>query len=327
MYQFVARALQNQFIPIIFLLVLGWFLFEIRSILVTVFIAIVIMAALSPFVDALRGRRVPNVVAACITYFIALSLVFALLLPLIPFFASQVHSFFFSLPYYLENAASNLGVVINGDEIQGLVRSELDTVGRNAVTVTTRFFGGLFTTLTVLVLSFYLLLDKENVRRSLVTFFPKHQQKKAQSAVHLIEEKLGAWFRGQILLSLAVGVLTWIALTMLQIEFALPLAVVAGILEILPTIGPTIAAVPAVIVGLTISPTIAGIIVLIYMGIQLLENNILVPHIMHKAVGLNPIVIIIAVMIGAKLMGVVGALLAIPFLSALVILYAVSRNE
>jgi predicted PurR-regulated permease PerM len=136
-----------------------------------------------------------------------------------------------------------------------------------------------------------------------------------------VENKLGAWFRGQIVLSFTIGFTTWIALTLLGIPFAPPLAILAGILEIVPTIGPIIAGIPAVIVALSISPILAVVIIAVYIVIQMFENNILVPKIMERAVGLNPIVIIVGVMIGTKFMGVLGALLSVPFIATLAILF------
>ena len=136
-----------------------------------------------------------------------------------------------------------------------------------------------------------------------------------------IEEKLGNWLRGQIVLSVSIGVTTWVVLTLLGVDFAFPLAVIAGILEIIPTIGPIISAVPAIIVALNISPILAGVVAISYFLIQLLENNILVPRIMQRAVGLNPIVIIIGIIVGSRLLGVAGALLAIPFIVFLVVIY------
>jgi len=136
-----------------------------------------------------------------------------------------------------------------------------------------------------------------------------------------VEDKLGAWLRGQIVLSLAIGVITWFVLTILGIPFALPLAILAGFLEIIPTIGPIIAAIPAVIVAFAISPFMGLVVMLAYVGIQVAENNILVPKIMQKAVGLNPVVILVAILIGANLMGIIGALLSIPLVSAAIIIF------
>ena len=125
----------------------------------------------------------------------------------------------------------------------------------------------------------------------------------------------------QVVLSLTIGVITWLALTILGIPFALPLAILAGFLEIIPTLGPIIAAIPATIVALAISPVMALSVIAVYIVIQLTENNFLVPKIMQKAVGLNPVVIIIAILVGSNLFGVIGALLSIPFVSAAIIVF------
>jgi predicted PurR-regulated permease PerM len=104
-------------------------------------------------------------------------------------------------------------------------------------------------------------------------------------------------------------------------NYALPLALLAGFLEIIPTIGPILSAVPAVIVALTVSPTMALVVIGIYLVIQLAENNLVVPKIMQHAVGLNPVVIIIAILVGAELLGITGALLSLPFVSFVTVIF------
>lgn len=311
----------NHFIAGILFLALGWFLLEIRGILSLVFISYIIMAALSPVVSWLKRRKIPHVFAVLLAYFSTLLIVIILVFPLVPFFIGQIQALVNKFPLLLDNAASVLGFKLDQAQVKNIVASELDTIGRNAISLTTKVFGGFFSILTILVLSFYLLIDKERIKRDIAVPFPKRLETKVQETLTHIEEKLGAWFRGQIILSLFIGGLTWFALTLLGLDFALPLALIAGILEIVPTIGPIISAIPAVIVALTVSPTLGFIVVLVYIVVQALENNILVPKIMEKAVGLNPVVIIIGVMIGAKLMGVAGALLSVPFMALLIIFF------
>ena len=127
-----------------------------------------------------------------------------------------------------------------------------------------------------------------------------------------MQEKLGAWLRGQIILMIVVGVLTYIGLLILGVKYALVLAIFAGIAEIVPYAGPIIAAVPAIGIGLTMSPFKGMIVALLYFGIQQIENAVLTPKIMQKSVGLNPVVSLFALMVGFKFAGLVGALLAIP---------------
>ncbi len=157
------------------------------------------------------------------------------------------------------------------------------------------------------------------MNKGFVKLFPKDSQDEVEDIILKVEEKLGSWLRGQITLSVTIGLLTWIALTIAGVDYALPLALMAGLLEILPTIGPIIAAVPAIIVALSDDPTKALIVLVIYIVIQLFENHVLVPRIMAKAVGLNPLVVLLGIIIGAKLLGVAGALLSVPFISLITV--------
>ena len=303
-----------------------WLLFSVKEIIIDIFIAYIIMAALYPMVAYLKSKKFPNILAVLIPYFFYISLGALLLVSLIPFFISQVQILIENFPVYLEKAASIFNINVDYSQLDSVIVSEMDTIGKNALSFSTGIFSGFFSFLTILVISFYLLLDHERIKKGLANFFQFSSQKETLDIFSQIEEKLGAWLRGQIILSVSIGIPIWIALTLVGIEVALPLAIIAGILEVVPTIGPILAAVPAVIIALTISPTTALIVIAIYAIVQMLENNILVPKIMEKAVGLNPIVIIVIVMVGAKLLGVLGALLSIPFLSLLLIIYKNLRN-
>lgn len=303
------------------------FLFETKDILVLLFVSYVITASLYPSVSFLKKRGLPNVLAVLIPYLLVLSFIVLLIVPLLPFFVSQIVLFFDRFPIYLKNITSTLGIYFTIPEIKSFVNPEsFGSIGKDAIFLTTKLFGGLFSILAVFIIAVYMLLDHEKLQRFPVYFFPRKMEDKILQTEKLIEEKLGAWLRGQVFLSITVGFITWLFLSAIGIEFALPLALLTGILEIIPTLGPIISAVPAVIVGLSISPTMAITIALGYTAIQFAENHLLVPKIMQKAVGLNPVIIIAAVLIGGKLMGVLGALLSIPFLSVLVIIYRQVRN-
>ena len=126
------------------------------------------------------------------------------------------------------------------------------------------------------------------------------------------EEMLGGYFRGQIILGLAVGTASLVGLLVLRVPNALPLAVIAGLLEFVPFVGPIGAAIPAVLMGLTVSPLVALLVGLLYVVIQQVEGNYLVPRIMSSSVSLHPLIVLIAIFAGFQLNGVVGALLAVP---------------
>ncbi|MBI2033407.1 MAG: AI-2E family transporter [Candidatus Levybacteria bacterium] len=310
---------KNQALMTVAFVLLVLLMWKIAPILITLFISFTIMSALYPFVDFLRKAGFPQGLSATIVYLLVLCLIALLVFSLVPFFTAQIQLLFKTFPFYLNKTAQMLGFEIDNRQVQSLLTSELGQIGENALQLTKSLFSGFFTTLTVIVISFYMLLERSKLHKAFITIFPKSQQPKAMKLIQDIELKLGAWVRGQTLLSFAVGTVTWITLTLLGIDFALPLALFAGILEIVPTIGPILSAVPALIVAFAISPTLMFVVVAAYIAIQMLENNILVPKIMEKAVGLNPIVVITSVAIGASMLGVLGALLAIPFLSVLII--------
>ncbi len=322
----VKYIVANHFLFTVLLVGFAFFLYEIKAILLALFIAYILMASLNPFVIFLRKRGVPKIVALLATYFFVIAFIILLIVPIFPFFIDQVQALFKAIPGYTDKAGEALGTNITKDSFNSLFGTAFNSVGKNAVQITSRVFGGIFSIVAIFILSFYLLLDRERYEKSIPSLFPEGSRAKVKETMLLVEDKLGAWLRGQIVLSLAVGAITWVALTILGIPYALPLAILAGVLEIIPTLGPIIAAVPATIVALGVSPLSALTVVLAYTAIQLAENNILVPKIMQKAVGLNPVLVIIAILIGGSLLGVPGALLSIPFVSALIIVIKAFDN-
>jgi predicted PurR-regulated permease PerM len=312
---------ENQILAAILILALAWLVIEVREVLVALFVSYILMAAISPYADYLKRHKFPGPIAVIIPYIGALIVLFLIVISLLPFFISQIQLLLLLLPTYLNQEISFFGAVIDSSEFSKLAANELSSIGGNAIAFTSRVFGGVVSAISILAISFYLLLYRDTVTRSFVNLFPKNSQEKIAKTTKLVEDKLGSWLRGQIVLSASIGILTWVVLTILGVEFALPLAVIAGILEIVPTIGPILSAIPAILVALSISPVLALIVAISYFFIQLFENNILVPRIMQRAVGLNPIVIIISIIVGGKLLGITGALLAIPFVSLLVVVY------
>ncbi len=313
--------LKNQVLFALFIILLLWFVFQIRDILVTLFLSYIIMAAMLPIVGFLRKRKVPKVLAVIIPYFTVTLFLVLLIFPLVPFVISQIESLIEGFPKYLDRSAATFGVSIDPKQLQGYLNGQLSAASSSAFEVTTRVFGGVFTIVTIFIVSLYLLLYNDHFTKFIARLFHKQHQDKVMRIVSLVNEKLGSWLQGQAILSLFIGLITWIALTLLGIPFALPLALLAGMLEVVPTLGPTLAAIPAVIVALTISPTMAVVVAATYILIQMLENQLLVPKIMERAVGLNPVIVIVGVSIGANLLGVVGALLAIPFISFCIVIY------
>jgi predicted PurR-regulated permease PerM len=318
---------KNQFITALLIIALTWFLVSIREILVVLFISFILMTALIPVVNFLKKKGLSHALSVAVTYVAVILCIILIILPLAPFFIQQIQSLTKNFPNLFESATEVLGIKVDYSNVNSSIANFFQTIGKNVISISGRVFGGVLSTLTVVVVSFYLLLYHERLERLVVSLTPTARKEQAKQVFLKIEEKMGNWVRGQLALSFFIGVITWVFLSVLGVSYALPLAFLAGFLEILPTIGPVIASIPAIIVALTISPTLALSVAIGYIVIQAIENNVLVPKIMQAAVGLNPVVIIIAILIGGNLLGVWGALLSIPFLTVLTIIFRALSEE
>ncbi len=312
---------RNQVIAALFIVGSALILYHLREILIVIFVAYIIVAALNPVVEFLRRRGLPKTIAVLLTFFVTLVFFVLLIAPLVPFFISQIQQLAKSFPSYVQQAAGAVGVQLDAREIGKLITPQ--QLGQNAFALAGGVFGGFFTIVSTIAISFYLLLSYDKAKNAVANLFSKKYQEKAVTTIDQVNDKLGAWLRGQFILSLSIGLITWVSLTAIQMPYALPLAVLAGLFEIVPTVGPIIASVPAIIVALTISPNMALFIVGLYIIIQMVENHLLVPRIMQRAVGLNPVIVIVGVIIGDRLLGIPGALLSVPFISLLVL---ISKN-
>jgi predicted PurR-regulated permease PerM len=319
--KFFSYLLKNQVVLTLFIIVAGWFIFETRGIWASFFLSYILMAALLPFVNILRKWRFPRVLSVLIPFFSVLVFVVLLIVPLVPFSITQTQALFEGLPKYVNQLIRYLGLHLNSSDFQTYLTSELGNLGQNAVSFTSEVFGKIFTLFSILIISFYLLFYHDAFHEWVRDFFPKRHKTKVEDTLTQVDEKLGAWMRGQIVLSVFIGAISWIILSLLNVPYALPLALLAGMLEVLPTIGPILSAIPATIIALTISPTLALAVIIAYFCIQFFENHVLVPNVMQRAVGLNPILVILGITVGGALMGIAGALLSIPFISFLIVLF------
>lgn len=283
-----------------------WLIIQIRDILFLLFISFILMSALRPLVDALSRYKLPRVIAILIVYGLIFGVFGLSVASMIPSLASQSTRLATQLPVFVGQVLPYWDI-----DVRSLTQ-QITPIGENLLKLTLGIFSNIITTLAVLVFSFYLILERNNTESFLRSFMGDEAAQKILTVLRTIEGRLSAWVRGQIFLMVFIGLLVYLGLTLLHIEFALPLAILAGILEIVPTIGPIVSAIPAVLVALAISPVLALSVIALYFIIQQLENNLVVPLVMKRSVGLSPLVTIITVMIGARLAGVVGAILSIP---------------
>lgn len=292
-----------------------WFLVQIREIIVVIFLSIILLSALLKPVEWLAKHRIPRVISVLIVYLVVIGTIATSIGVLLQPFIQQTQGFTSKLPQII--ASINDFFIFHDipvEDISKIIAGQVEQVAKDIFKVTTTIFSSILRFLTIFVLAFYLLLEWDKFVRYIASPFSGKQEKKVINLISKIERGLGHWLRGQIALSLLVGILVFIGLTALGIPFALPLALIAAVLEIIPIIGPTVASIPAILVGLSINPVLGLAVVALYIIIQQVESNFLAPIIMSKVVGLQPPIVIVALLIGSQIAGIAGAILAIPFL-------------
>lgn len=283
-----------------------WLLFLIRDILFLLFISFILMSTIRPLVDKLERFKIPRTIGILLVYGVIFGFFGVTLAGVIPSLVSQSTRLIQEFPSFVLRVLPYWNIDVRS------LTAQIAPLGENIIKLTVGIFSNIITTVTVLVFTFYFLLERRHLEQFLVEIFGSENGRRTTEIIRAVERSLGSWLLGELTLMVCVGVLSYLGLTLLKIDFALPLAIIAGLLEIVPMIGPIISAVPAVLVALTISPLLALATVALYFIVQQVENNLFVPVVMKKAVGLPPLVTIISLMIGGRLAGLVGAVLSIP---------------
>lgn len=293
------------------------FLSQLQDILLLVFVAFIFMAALRPIVERLHRFKVPRVLGIIFCYILFLGVIGSAAASIIPPIVEQTTLLFQKLPQLLSEGA----IFPNFKLEPGMFNGQLAQVPKNIFQVVLSAFSNILYLFTFLVFTAYLILERENINDYLVGFFGKIKASNIEKVLALIERKVGQWVRGELILMLIVGLMSYIGLLLLGIPYAAPLALVAGILEIVPNLGPVVSAVPAILIAFSGSPVTGIAVIALYTLIQQLENNLIVPKVMQQVVGLRPVVTLLSLMVGFKLFGVVGAILSVPAVLTLEIIF------
>lgn len=294
---------------VLFLLGL-WLLYFIRGILLMLFVAFLLTTILEPLVKLLTKLKIHRNFAVVISFILVIGIFGGVIALIAPVLIGETTSFISALPTYL----SNIGV--DTSATNNLLGTIIQQIG-GVLNFTFSVFSNVFSIITVLVFTFYMLLGYSVMKDQIVTLLGEEKGRKVYNLVLAIEEKLGKWSRGQLLLMLSVAVGNYLGYLLLGIPFALPLAVLTGIFEIVPTLGPIVSAIPAVLIGFGISPLVGVGAAVVAFIVNQLENYILVPKIMQKSAGVSPLLVLLSVAIGVKIAGVMGALIAVPFVVTL----------
>jgi len=298
------------------------FLWSIRDILLLLVISIIISSAIDPLADWFAKKKIPRAFSVLIVYIGVLGILVSVSMLLAPAIGQQFKDL--SQSNFIEQFQSRIGVFQDnlnesgiGRSIQENIKSWAGSVSSTVFDTTKGVFTGIVSVITVLTISFYLTVEENGMKNLIKHLTPFKHRAYVAGLTNKIQRKMGHWVLGQFILSAVIFGLTYIGLTVLKVEYALVLALIAGILEMIPYIGPFLALVPALLFAFIQSPGLAVAVIILYVVIQQLENHVIVPVVMSKSVGLNPVLVILGILIGGSLGGVIGAIIAIPVLSAI----------
>lgn len=305
----------------ILLLFAFWFLYLIRDILIILVGAIVVAAAIEPLANRLQRYRMPRALSVILVYIGALVLLAASVTILVPVLAEQTVQLAQQLPHAVAVIQSWVGetfLLSSGTVVHQLQSAlaqfgnELGTVGLNVVQQTSTVFSGLVSVLLVFVIALYLVMEKNALGKFFHIVVPQEHHAYVDQAISRVHYKIGRWVLGQVTLAVIMGVAAASGLWLLGVPYALALGLLVGIFELVPVIGPILASIPGVIIAFTQSWWLGLAVLVFYIFIQQAESHILIPHVMSRATGLNPLVTLLAVLLGARLLGVAGIILAVP---------------
>lgn len=304
-------------IKIISVLLALAFLYLIRDVIALVFVAWFVASAFFPAVAWMnRKLHIPRALALASLYMLIGGSLLIILLLLMPVITVQLKQFALAFPSYINQVNvwwerfTNTQIPIAG--LDTLVQS--NGLAGNILNTIFGVFSTLLSILLVAVLAIYFTSQENNMRKGLLALLPNKYGPYAIQLLTRIQKRLGMWLRGQIILSLLIGSVVYVGLIILGVKYALLLALLATILEVIPFIGPVLAGAVAVLITLSSGGSFASVLLVVglYVVVQQAENHFIVPKVLGGAVQINPLLIIIAILIGARVGGIVGALLAVP---------------
>lgn len=328
-YDWTFRRVVWATLVLIFVLLGFWLLYRFNRVVFILFIAIVMGTVIRPVVSWLHMRGLPKIAGVVLVYILLLALLINFVLLLFPLIVEQGTTIGVVVPGYYQNLREwmtnypNPLIVRLGEflppALPSLVPGTTQQTGQDVMASAGQALGYLtlaarvvFTAMVILVLAFYWTLEGPRIIQSFLLFIPQNQRESISELISAMETKVGSYIAGQGVLCLVIGIMALLAYRLIGLPNALVLALIAGVLEAVPMVGPLLGAIPAALVALSIAPEKLVWVIVATVVIQQLENSLLVPRVMRKAVGVNPFVTLLALFAFSSLFGIAGALMAIP---------------
>ena len=294
-----------------------FFVVILREVILVLFVAIIIASAIGPIASRFQAQRIPRIVAVVVIYLFFVSLLIIFLSLIIPALSVQLNQLLRNLPALFAGASDTLhgasAPLVN--QIQKIVDSlgKLTELSANSyLNLLFDVFGGAVSFVSIIVISFYLSIMPEGVTSFFRSLLPGRYEEYVISLWKRAEKRVGRWVQGQLVLAFSMGLIVYIGLSIMGVKYALLLGLTALIFEVVPFAGPVIAGALAILFAFSQSTSLGIWVAIFYMIVQQLEGHILVPLIIGKSLGLNPVTVVIALLVGAKIAGILGVLLAVP---------------
>lgn len=305
------------------------FLYILKDVIMIFMFSIVIASVVTPFANWLDARRFPRLFGVLGLYLLIFGLAIFILSLTVPYIAQEISQLSTALPQVVQQLSISLENVQRGSpqyldfisEIQNILDSfsvYLQQSSQSVFNIVFEIFGGILSFIAIVVVAFYLSVMKGGIDSFIQSVVPADYEAYITNLWRRSETKVGRWIQGQLLLALIVGLTVYIGLALMGIKFALLLGILAMIFEIVPIVGPVLAAIPAVFFAFIQDPGLGLWVIVFYVAVQQLENHLLVPVVLGKTTGLNPVVVIMALLIGNQLAGIPGMLLSVPLATIIV---------
>jgi predicted PurR-regulated permease PerM len=319
-----------------------WCAFLVRDVLLIIYMSGLLAIGFSPIVRLIERQKVlpvgtqrfPRWLAILILYVIILGTLTGIGFMIVPPLVRQAQQLWTSLPEIFDRAQEYLiqkGLLKEHVTLREAVERAPGNSGDKAVGTVfgavVGVAGGIFGLITILILTFYILVEADSLRNTMLRLFAPQNRQRAAAASRDITVKVSAWLAGQLLLGGIIGATSAIGLWLLGIPFFYVLALISGVGELIPVVGPILSAIPAVAVATTVSFKKALLVIVFFIVQQQFENHVLVPKVMQRQVGVSPVTVIVALLIGGKLLGILGAILAVPSAAILQVLFTELFND
>jgi len=313
-------------------LLLFYFLYDISGVILIFFVSFLFAAALDPLIDRMEDYKIPRPLTVLIVYILLFIFMGFFVTQVVALLAEQIIGIAQSVGQFVSNGGtSHLANLPFGEQLQPYVEQFAETVDvqaaasqlQNAFQILSNqlvsLSFGLFNFLNVLVLTFFMVVEEKSIDDFFQSVFPLKYGEYISTRMAAVKDQIGLWLRGQLMVSLIAGVLSYVGLAIMGVDYALTLSFIAGIGMVVPVVGRFFAWMVTFPIVFNQSPALSLWMSIYYLVIQQFENNLIVPYVMNKAVGLNPIIIIFALMVGGQYLGILGFILAIPIATTLAI--------